>query len=60
VTVEQFMDRAMPIVAPLPFDQNVLAIGHLLEALRGRDDVDEATAARLLSELRARFHRPLA
>jgi hypothetical protein len=54
MTIDQFMSRAMPIIGPLPFDQNVLAVGHLLAALRGKSEVDEATAGRLLDELRQR------
>jgi hypothetical protein len=54
MTIDQFMEKAVPIIAPLPHDQNVLAIGHMLEALRGKSYVSKALAERLLEELRQR------
>jgi hypothetical protein len=49
MTHEQLWDKLMPLVGPL----------HVAEAVRGRDDVDEALAAKVAEELHRRFHVPL-
>jgi hypothetical protein len=59
MTVDEFMDRAMPTIGPLSGGQRFLAFRHVADVLRGRDDVSEALADQLLAELRARFERPL-
>lgn len=59
MTHEQLWDKLMPTVGPLTDRQRTLAFVHVAEAVRGKDNVDEATADRLLDELRARFCRPL-
>jgi hypothetical protein len=63
-----FWDKLMPIVGPLPDQERAAAVELALDAVRdqvrdpGRDqdEIDEATATRVLAELRARFERPLA
>jgi hypothetical protein len=40
-------------------NDSALAFAHVADAVRGKDTVDEATADRLLAELKARFTKPL-
>jgi hypothetical protein len=60
MTHDQLFDKLMPVMGPLSDGQRLMAFAHVADAVRGKDDVDEATATRLLDELRARFCRPLA
>jgi hypothetical protein len=55
MTAAEFFDTIMPAIAPLPDRDRAVAL-----AMCGREDVDEATADRVVEELRARFHGLLA
>jgi hypothetical protein len=59
MTIDQLWTKLMPTMGPLSARDGALAFAHVADAVRGREDVDEATANRLLAELQARFHRPL-
>jgi hypothetical protein len=48
-------DRVMPTVGPLPEHQRAQAVAHVMGAVRGRDELDEATVDALIAELRQRF-----
>jgi hypothetical protein len=56
MTIEQLMDKVVPIIGPLADHQRALAFAHVAEAVRGKDVVHDATVDRLIEELRRRFH----
>jgi hypothetical protein len=51
----QFWDRLMPTLMMVPDDQRALAVGHVLESVRGIDHADDAMIQRLVEELQVRF-----
>jgi hypothetical protein len=54
----EFWFKLMPTIGPLEPGKRTQAMAHVMEAVRGVDEVDDAKVGRLIEELRQRFNVP--